>query len=258
MQGSFVPRCGAVRQVGDAGPVVGTLWHVSNGAWSATAAWVGLLLAVLAARFAWSQFREARRTRDEQAQPYVAIYMEPTEAAQNAVDLIIKNFGATAAREIEITIEPPLNSSINGEVDKVKVPNLIRTLVPGQQWSTFWDTTFRRKDRGLPKHHIATIRFKDSRNRTLGPYIFDLDWDAILGRGYIVTHGMHDLAKALMEVRDTYKQRGDTQYTHVLAYSGEEHDKRERERFELIVREQQELQQDGEDEQQGEGGSASS
>jgi hypothetical protein len=228
-----------------------TILDISNGGWSAIAAWVGLLLAVIAARYAWSQYSAARQTRDEQAQPYVAIYMEPTEADRNAVDLIVKNFGATAARDIAITIEPPLQSSLNAEVDKVNVPSVIRTLVPGQQWSTFWDTTFHREDRGLPTHHTATIEFKDSRNRTLGPYTFDLDWDAILGRGYIVTYGMHQLAVAVREIRDLLKgwRTPGADALRVLAYSGEEHDRQRQEHFQQRIREQQEReQQDSEDE----------
>jgi hypothetical protein len=209
-----------------------TFLGVSSGGWSAIAAWVGLILAVIAARYAWSQFKEARRTRDEQAQPYVAIYMEPTEADPNAVDLIIKNFGATAARDISVTIDPPPESSVNGSIEDVKVPSIIRTLVPGQYWSTFWDTTFHREKVELPAHHTATISFKDSRDRQLGPYTFDLDWNQILERGWIVTHGMHALAGAVREIRDVYKQRGDSSYTHVLAYSGEERDRQARERWE--------------------------
>ncbi len=229
--------------------VTATLLHISNGGWSAIAAWVGLLLAVVAARYAWSQYSAARQTRDEQAQPYVAIYMEPTEADRNAVDLIVKNFGATAARDIAITIEPPLKSSLNAEVDNVNVPSVIRTLVPGQQWSTFWDTTFHRRDRGLPTHHTATIQFKDSRNRTLGPYTFDLDWDAILGRGYIVTYGTHHLAGALREIRDLLKgwRAPGADGLRVLAYSGDEHDKRNRERWEQHVQEQEQRQQEQQD-----------
>jgi hypothetical protein len=61
-----------------------TFLGISNGGWSAIAAWVGLILTVIAALYAWSQLREARQTRNEQAQPYVAIYMEPSEPDPNA------------------------------------------------------------------------------------------------------------------------------------------------------------------------------
>lgn len=224
-----------------------TFLEISNGGWSAIAAWAGLLLAIAAAIFGFFQFREARRVRSEQAQPYVAIFMEPTEADPNAVDLIVKNFGATAAHDISITIDPPPKSSVNGAVDDVTVPSKISTLVPGQAWSTFWDTTFHRENTGLPERHTATINFKDSRNKQLGPYTFDLDWAQIMGRGWIVTHGMHQLAGAVREIRDEYKHRGDRSYSHVLVYSGDERDRRERERWEQHMKDQaqQKEQQDG-------------
>jgi hypothetical protein len=218
--------------------VTATLLNISNGGWSAIAAWVGLLLILAAALVAFFQLQDARQLRREQAQPYVVIYAEPTEADPNAVDLIIKNFGATAAKDIEVTIDPRPQMSAGGSVDDVEVPSLIRTLVPGQEWSTFWDTTFNRKDKGLPSHHTATIRFRDSRNHTLGPYTFDLDWDQILGRGWLVTHGMHQLADAVRDIRDLLKSRGDGNSMRVLAYSGEEHDKRQRERFEQFQEQQ--------------------
>jgi hypothetical protein len=135
--------------------------------------------------------------------------------------------------------------SAGGSIEDVKVPSMIRTLVPGQEWSTFWDTTFNRKDRGLPTHHTATIQFQDSRNRTLGPYTFDLDWDAILGRGWIVTYGIHELAGAVRDIRDLMKSRGDSSYVHVLAYSGDEHDKRQRELWEERRKEHERAQQQG-------------
>ncbi len=237
----------AIRSVRHAWLMVATTAHtflgISNGGWSAIAAWVGLILAVIAALYAWSQLREARQTRNEQAQPYVAIYMEPSEPDPNAVNLIIKNFGETAARDVSVTIDPPPKSSVNASIEDLKVPGIIRTLVPGQYWSTFWDTTFHREKQGLPAHHTATISFKDSRERQLGPYTFDLDWNQIIERGWIDTHGMHQLAGAVRDIRDLYRKRGDGRYARVLAYSGEERDRREREYWEQQQAEHEQAQQ---------------
>jgi hypothetical protein len=218
-----------------------TFLDISDAGWSAIAACGGLLLAIAAAIFGYRQFREARRTREEQAQPYVAISMEPTEPDPNAVDLIIKNYGETAARDVEIEFDPPLKSSLAPE--DVKVPGIIHTLVPGQAWTTFWDTAIQRKDSELPDHYTATIRFKNMRGKQLGPYTFDLDWNQIIDRGWIVTHGMHALATAIREIRDEYKHRGDRSYSHVLVYSGDERDRRERERWEQVTKEQQQEQE---------------
>jgi len=219
-----------------------TFLEVSSGGWAAIAAWVGLLLLAAAAIVAFFQLRLGQRLREEQAQPYVAISMEPTEPDPNAVDLIVKNYGATAAREVEISFDPPLKSSLAPE--DVKVPSIIHTLVPGQEWTTLWDTAIHRKDSGLPEHYTATITFKDMRGNQLGPYTFDLDWNQIIDRGWIVTYGMHALATALREIRDEYKHRGDRSYSHVLVYSGDERDRRERERWEQVTKEQEQEQQE--------------
>jgi hypothetical protein len=88
------------------------------------------LLVAVAALVAFFQLRLGQRQRAEQAQPYVVIYAEHNEAHPHFIDLIVKNFGATAARDITITINPPLQRSAGSEVEDVKGPDQIRTLVP--------------------------------------------------------------------------------------------------------------------------------
>jgi hypothetical protein len=74
------------------------------GALMAAAGAIGtLIVAVVAARAAFRQVAEARELRQEQAQPYVAVYMEPSAATPEIVDLVIRNFGATAAHEVRLT-----------------------------------------------------------------------------------------------------------------------------------------------------------
>jgi hypothetical protein len=222
-----------------------TLFNISNGGWSAIAACGGLVLAIAAAIFGYRQFREARRTREEQAQPYVAVYMEPTEADPAAVDLVIKNLGATAAKDIHVTVDPPPKKYAGGEATDVTVPDVIRTLVPGQDWRTFWDSARFRANDEIPKHHSATIDFEDSRGRKLGPYTFDLDWDAVLHRGYLVTYGMHHLSKAVGDIRDLLTKRGDWSSHRVMTYDGDAHNARENERWEQAAQEQENEQEQG-------------
>lgn len=186
------------------------------------------MLVAVAALVAFFQLRLGQRLRAEQAQPYVVIYAEHNETHPHFIDLIVKNFGATAARNITITIDPPLQRSVGGEVEDVKGPDQIRTLVPGQEWRTFWDSTIHRKELGMPALYTATIEFSDSRERKLGPYTFDLDWGQIMDRGWIETYGMHHLTEAVRETRDLLKKRGDHNHMRMLAYSGEDHDKRQR------------------------------
>lgn len=230
-----------------------TVFNISNAGWSAIAACGGLLLAIAAAIFGYRQFGEARRSREEQAQPYVAIYMEPSEADAQAINLVIRNFGATAAQDIHVAIEPP-PKQYAGHVTDLKVPSVIHTLVPGQDWTTFWDTAIARNSDEIPRHHTATIGFKDTRGRELGPYTFDLDWNAIMDRGYLVTYNMHELARAVRDIRDLYRSRGDSGHAKVMAYDGDAHDERERERWERISEEREQERQQREKEQTDEPG----
>jgi hypothetical protein len=227
-----------------------TFLDISNVGWQAIAAWVGLLLLAVAAVVAFFQLRLGQRLRAEQAQPYVVIYAQHNEAHPHCIDLIVKNVGATAARDITITIDPPLKRSASAELEDVNGPDQIRTLVPGQEWRTFWDTTIRREELGMPSRYTATIEFSDSRGRKLGPYAFDLDWGQIMDRGWVDTYGLHQLVEAIRDARDALKSRGDRHYMRVLAYSGEEHDKRERESWEKHrqehERERREREQPGE------------
>jgi hypothetical protein len=109
------------------------------GDWSALGTCVTALVAIIAALFAWRQVREARRLRQEQTQPYVAVTMETSAAAQNIVDLVVKNFGTTAAYDVSVSIDPPpQRSGASGEVEDVSVPKIFRTMIPGQEWRTFF------------------------------------------------------------------------------------------------------------------------
>ncbi len=81
-------------------------------AWSAIAAWVSAVatlvtasIAIAAAVIARKQLGEARRVREEQAQPYVAVFMADS-AVNKFQDLVIRNFGTTAAKDIAVNIEP--------------------------------------------------------------------------------------------------------------------------------------------------------
>jgi hypothetical protein len=98
----------------------------------------------------------------------------------------------------------------------------------------------------MPSRYTATIKFSDSRGRKLGPYTFDLDWGQIMDRGWIETYGMHQLTDAVRETRDLLKKWGDRNHMRVLAYSGEEHDKRERECWEKRRQQREREQQERE------------
>jgi hypothetical protein len=204
-----------------------TLLHISNPAWTALAAWAGVGLALLAGLVAFFQFREARRLRLEQAQPYVVAFIDESPADWSAIDLVIKNFGTTAATKVRVTINPAPQRAADTENKDVWIPKSIPVLVPGQEWRCFWDMTQPRLRAGLPDHHTATVEFCDSRSKVLDPYEFDLDWEPITQRATVMVHGSHQAAQALRDMRDTlagWKESGGG--LRVFARDGDARDER--------------------------------
>jgi hypothetical protein len=207
-----------------------TTWGAS--AWSALAAWVTAGVAVTAGAVAWSQLREARRLRLEQAQPYVVAYMEASEADPSFIDLVLRNFGTTAAINVKMIIDPAPRRSTQGagEPEEVWVPDTIPVLVPGQEWRTFWDYSRDRLTTDLPKAHSVTVRFVDTRGEEHSSSA-TLDWGAFEGRHWVTVYGVHHAAKALRELEKTMKSMRESARGGVAVYvrDGDARDKALRE-----------------------------
>jgi len=183
---------------------------------SGNATWVdvGLLaVAVAAAIFAWFQVREARRLREEQAQPYVVAYLRI--AKKNIVELVIANLGHTAATDVRIEFDAPFRRAgfQDGEEHSlVTVPDPIPTLVPGQEWCTIIDSGFEHVRENLPMTVTGTLtyfwtRSKRRRNR-YAPRIV-LDFNQFAPRVYIETKDMNDAVKSLDKIREAiYRASG--------------------------------------------------
>lgn len=180
--------------------IVGSLLHLPADDWSAIASWVTAATALTAGAVAFFQLGEARRLRREQAQPYVVVYLEDTPGGKKMVDLVVENFGATAAYDVQVSIAPtPERSNFEGEYREVKVPDF-PVLVPKQRWRNLWDTGPSRADSGLPDRHTARVEAKDSQGKQLPTLEYILDWSTRRDRLSMTTYGEHDIAKALIEI----------------------------------------------------------
>jgi len=186
-------------------------------AWSAVAAWVSAVatlgtagIAVTAVVIARRQLAEARRVREEQAQPYVAVFMTSSGVDQFH-DLVVRNFGATAAHDVVVTLEPPPRRSAGPDegfefFSEVWLPERIPTLVPGQEWRTMWDFTPARAEQELPDHHAAVVSFKDSQGQSFA-FHYELDWAATRNLASVKEYRVHDGAKALRDISATLKKK---------------------------------------------------
>ncbi|MCT7656829.1 hypothetical protein [Mycobacterium deserti] len=210
--------------------------------WSAIAAWVavavGIVTVLVAGRYAkqqvakaQEQIDEARRTREEQAQPNVVMYAEPNAVDWQLLEVVIKNFGTTPAYDIVPIVDPPLQSLPNmisdGKNYEIPIPVSIPILAPGQEWRTFWDSAVERREKErdiqaeiigswqggpptgtdfaplvserMPKaKHNVKVQYWDSQKKmhvTLG----FLDFDMLKGSIRPKHYGVHDIAKKYVE-----------------------------------------------------------
>ncbi len=90
--------------------------------------------------------------------------MDHSGAAPKFMDLVVRNFGATAATDIVLRIDPaPQRATASQEGhEEVWLPDRIRTLVAGQEWREMWDE---RPATDLPDHHEASGGSKGGSSR---------------------------------------------------------------------------------------------
>ena len=199
---------------------------------TAIAAAVTAVVAVSALILATKQLGEARSLRREQAQPYVVAFMESSEVSPHFVDLVIRNFGKTAAFDVQVKPEPGLRRSDGqGGVEDVHLFDRLPTLVPGQEWRTFWDYSPERTDLDVPNRHELVVQFHGAEGQRFKPLNYVLDWTAYTNRRWVQQFGMHDAAKALREIQSTVKKWQDSPRGGLAVYTrdGDTVDQRRRE-----------------------------
>lgn len=221
----------------------------TSAAWvSSIAAVLTLLVAVVALVYAAKQVKiareqtsasaeEADKTRElqrelliEQAQPYVVVTMEQSQAGAGAyIDLVVKNFGTTAARDVKLSIDPHPERSAHAdnELKRAKLPEMIHVLAPGQEWRTFWDSVQTRHDSDLPTEHTATVTYLGINQQRIESTMV-LSWKFFEARLWFELRGIHDLAEATRSIDKKLTKVVKHGALSVHTYDGHyEHDRRQ-------------------------------
>ncbi|MET9499992.1 hypothetical protein [Streptomyces sp. NPDC006552] len=135
---------------------------------------VSFLSFLLAARSA----RSAHRSSREAKAPYVLVDVRPLEPWSKMFVIVIENTGPTAARNVRITTDQPLHSSITDVDGRLHqdVTTPIPVLLPGHPVQHVFDSTARwDKNRGLPMAYTFTAAFEGPGERNLTEaYTIDL------------------------------------------------------------------------------------
>jgi len=170
-------------------------------AWTALGTWVTAIaalgtmgIAIIAALVARRQLREAKTNRmqtrqlqDEQGRPYVVAFMDAVAHNPQFIDLVIRNYGRTAAFDVRTQITPtPQESpaSSGNPVADIPIPDCISLLAPSQEWRTLWDFGPARQDAQLPDLHTGTIKYADFKGNPLSTPV-RLDFSTQRGRRWV-------------------------------------------------------------------------
>lgn len=194
-------------------------WHgitnVGSGFWLACAAWAAIALGVVALVVVNRQLKRNNRAAREKTRPHVAMFMEPHAADWHLIELVVRNFGETAAYNIQFSFSnPPTVAEYENAADgfanvvELQLPRELPVLAPGQEWRTVWDSALDRAEigRGIESRFTGTVTYFDRpdqprawrfRRRDRSPLETEvvLDWDALPPVQRIELMTTHDLAK---------------------------------------------------------------
>lgn len=157
-----------------------------------------LLLLIVAAFFGWSQLSEAKDLREAQNRPFVVIDLD--EGARPKIfDLVVKNIGATMARDVKFKFNPPAKSTMDvASLERLKMfSEGISTLPPRKEIRTVFDTGPARHESDLPDSYEVTVSYRGPSGDRRYEETMDLDFGLYWNRLSVTVHDVHDLHKEL-------------------------------------------------------------
>ena len=176
--------------------------------WTALGTCAYALIAGIAAVVVYFQVREARRTREDQARPFVIVDIQPSPVWWNIFNLVIENVGTTLARDVAISFTPELSTSqkdydlANSALIKEGIPSL----PPRRRIQVLFDVSHERKKTDLPMRYEAEVSFKDARGRQQESLRYVIDLGYLYGLHRVEEYGLHHAAKALREINSTMQK----------------------------------------------------
>jgi hypothetical protein len=186
---------------------------MSAGGWTALAAWLAVMVGIGALVYAWRQYQQAKEQTAELMQPNVAMFMEPAASDWHLVELVVKNFGRTAAYGIRFEFaNPPTVGKYETayedryvDITELNLPSEIPYLAPTQEWRIVWDSALDRRELGeaiASRFHGAVTYYdqpktneRSKQKRTQYRSSAVLDWATLHPVERLELLTTHDLAR---------------------------------------------------------------
>lgn len=159
-----------------------------------------LLLLLIAAIYARSQFREARQLREAQIRPFVVIDLDSPQ--RPFFELVVKNIGTTMARDVRFEFEVMPESTIShAALDRFKMfSDGIATLPPGKEIRTLFDNAIKRFKADLPDVYKVHVSYRDHEGKQSFREEIDLDFGLYWNRLSVTRHGLHEMHEQLKSI----------------------------------------------------------
>lgn len=180
---------------------------------SALAAFVALRPAQRAARAAEEQSVIQRELMEQEAQPYVWADIQADNKQGHLLHLVLGNAGPTMAKNVRVTIDPPISSrganSGHGDIAQLRLREGILSLAPGRtiHWSLGLSKKFLENENDEDVYQIIVTG--DGPYGQLEPQIFQVrprDWRESLdnpdGSLHFVREEIKALTKAVTELKN--------------------------------------------------------
>jgi hypothetical protein len=192
------------------------LTSLGSGGWLAIAVWAAVTLGIVGLFYANRQIARNRQLKTDQIRPQVAMFMEPHASDWHVIELVVRNFGQTAAHDVHFDFTNPPTVAVyednvydgSHQVAELELPSELALLAPGQEWRTVWDSAISREQLGgaIESRFEGTLTYFDyperdergSRRRSRRHEFQSkvcLDWATLQPVQRLELMTTHDLAK---------------------------------------------------------------
>jgi hypothetical protein len=129
--------------------------------------------------------------------------MEPHASDWHLIELVVRNFGQTAAHDVRLMFDnPPTVGQYENEHDgmvsvaELALPSTIPALAPGQEWRTVWDSALSRAELGgsIQWRFTGAVKYFGEHRHEYETQVV-LDWDDLQPVQRVELMTGYDLAK---------------------------------------------------------------
>lgn len=170
---------------------------------------LAFLAAAAAAWVAYRQLKANQAARLDQSRPYVMVTADNNPSNPHILDVVIQNVGNGPARDVSISVDPPLKRAKGGEGYELANSRLftepIPVLPPDFKMRTFFDTAIDRNGAEVPATHGVTLSYHDGHGHRWDESSV-LDFSLHDGLLYTETYTIHHIGKALRDMLAVLKK----------------------------------------------------